>query len=76
MKEIEIDSIKQFEKRLVISYSYTEGYQKTNHLGQVMSFSAEAGGGQITMDLKTPHSAGMMKDLLENHIQTIREGYF
>lgn len=76
MKEIEIDSIKQFERRLIIRYSTKEGYEKRNHLGQVMEVTAEAGGGQLTIDLKDERIAEVMKDILEKRIQKILGGYF
>lgn len=76
MKEIEIDSIKQFERRLIIRYSTKEGYEKRNHLGQVMEVTAEAGGGQVTIDCKDEIEAIKLKYLLEDNVVSIREGYF
>jgi hypothetical protein len=76
MKEVSIESIKQFERRLIIAYNFTEGYEKRNHLGQVMEVIGEAGGGQLTIDLESEELAAILKHLLEEKVQSITEGYF
>jgi len=76
MKEITIGKIQQEGNKLIINYKYIEGFTKMNHLGQVISSSGEAGGGQVTMTFVDEYSAVTMQSLLTNKITQLTEGYF